>query len=851
LVLLLVWCPALWLLAGRQPSPWPDAAAPWFSEVQALEPLSRALDRLDAWLPLTPDLAAGSVLVLALLGATTLAATLALDVPPLIALAVAWSLLATRSAWSTVTPGHDAVPMLLVSVGVLAVTVPRVRRVALASVLVGLALAAPMAGWLVAPALAGVRGTWRRRSGAALLAFGIAATATVWLLRQAWLAVPCLNTSDWMTRLAEVVRPGVSADLSPLLALRQLMAVLAGDVHAFGLLIAVAGLVAATGPVRALRTAVLTAVGVALVTVSVGVLPPAHAAALLLPWWAPCVGLGLTAFVRAVRQTRQSAARAFAMSVVVAIPLLRHVVVLEQPWTTTMPAITEAVAPTWAGNLVVSADAALTRRLRRLGVATLPGDADVVHACLASGRRVHALGPGIQHLENLGFRLDDVALRVPMAAVLRDVQPGQLVALAFTPGALAWAGAQGLSALARVGVHAHAVPATYALAVVARADADDGRVQASRDGTDVTLAASSRVGRRPVLFPLTVHADRSEASVGTGLRRLATSAQAALVVLDRTEAAALRAGASASAGLPISLGTHAQWRHALVSGVPSCVEATRAWTVIEAPAEHISVPVQAASPSRPVVLYLATAERPQIDVSGLASQASGLEWVSEVFDRSSDGAARLRARIDDDGAEAEALGDSRFAVRVELRPRDTWRASRVVLSAGATPARWLVRLTTRGHMAESSRICRVSVRGRPILRGQSVVDDDSGHEVGLWARDGWHAAEEVQGVLHQWTSRASATARFDVDVPRGLVLALDVGSVDTPTGQQPVTVRVNGVIVHSTWRGAGRLDIPASLLHPGENELALEVARVVQPAHDTRHLGVLVRQVRLIAPPTP
>ncbi len=689
------------------------------------------------------------------------------------------------------------------------------------------------------------------RGGAVLLGFGIAATATVLLLRQTWLAVPCLNASDWMTRLAEVVRPGVSADVSPWLALRQLMAVLAGDVHAFGLLMAVAGLAAPAGPARVLRNAVLMAVGVALAAVAVGVLPPAHAAAMLLPWWAPCVALGLTAGVRAVPPARQSAALALTVSVVVAIPLLRHVAVLEPPWTTTMPGITRAVAPAWAGDLVVSADPGFTRRLRRLGVATLPADADAVRACIASGRRVHAVGPGIRRLEDLGFRIDDADLRVPMAAVLRDVRPGRLVALAFTPGALVWAGQQGLSALGRVGVHGEAVRATYALAVAARVDADGGRLQASRDGADVNLVAGSVVGRQPVLYPLAVHADAREASIDTGTRRLATSAHAALVVLDRTDAVAFRAVAGASAGLPVSLGTHPQWRHARVSGAPSCLTATRAWSVIPAPADLISVPTQAASSSRPVVVYVATSRRPQVDVSGLSGLAAGREWASDIFDRSSDDGSRLRGQVDDDGLQADALGDSRFVVRLELRPRDAWHASRVVISAGTTPARWLVRLPSLGRAAESSQICRLSVRGRPILRGQSVVDDDSVDEVRLWARDGWHPAEEVPGAVFQWTSRTSATASFDLDAPRALVLALDVGSVDTPTGQQAVTVRVNGVVVHSTWRGAGRLDIPAVLLRPGDNELALEVEHVVQPAHDTRHLGVLVRQVRLIAPPTP
>jgi hypothetical protein len=679
---------------------------------------------------------------------------------------------------------------------------------------------------------------------------GSAVAASVWRLRRAFVAVPCLDAAHWSSRIAEVLRPGVSADVSPWLALRQMTDVLAGDVHLFGIIIAAVGLAASTGRVRAFGNAALVAVGGALVVVGVGVLPPAHAAALLLPWWAPCVGMGLDACVRASSPSRRRTVLAFAVSTAILVPVLRHAVVVRQPWTASMPEMTRAVAASWAGTVVVSADAGLTRRLRRVDVVSLPPDAGVVQTCLAAGRRVYAVGPAIDRLEDFGFRVNETALRAPMAAVLHDLRPGYLVALAFTPGALSWAGSQGLSALARVGVHGDAVRATHAVAVVARADSDDGHVQTARDGTDVAIGASSVVGRQPMLFPLSVHADSREASITAGPRRLATSAHAALVVLDRTEAVALRSTAAASPGLPVSLGTHAQWRHALVSGAPQCLAATQGWTTIPEAAARVSVPVLAASRRRPVVVYGVTAERPPVEVADLPAWA-GSESAVTTFDRASDDNARLRAQADADGLDVGSLGEARFVVRLAFRSPDLWGASRVVVSVGPAPATWVIGLPAAGHTASSSWICRIPVRGRPILRGEPVVDDDLVHEIRLWARDGWHPAEAVHGEVFQWTSRTSATARFEVDEPRALVLALDVGSAVTATGEQPVTVRVNGVVVGAHWRGAGRVGVPATLLRRGDNSLSLDVERVVQVPPDTRDLGVLVRQVRLIAAPTP
>jgi hypothetical protein len=134
----------LWVLDTHQPDTWPDAAAPWFTQVRALAPATLALDRVTAYTGLTPDLPFGSLLVLFALTACTLATLLAIDVPAVLALSVTLGLATTRSLWSTVSPGHDALPVAVVASAVLAVVWPGGRRMA-ATVALGVLALSPAA----------------------------------------------------------------------------------------------------------------------------------------------------------------------------------------------------------------------------------------------------------------------------------------------------------------------------------------------------------------------------------------------------------------------------------------------------------------------------------------------------------------------------------------------------------------------------------------------------------------------------------------------------------------------------------------------------------------------------------
>ena len=139
--------------------------------------------------------------------------------------------------------------------------------------------------------------------------------------------------------------------------------------------------------------------------------------------------------------------------------------------------------------------------------------------------------------------------------------------------------------------------------------------------------------------------------------------------------------------------------------------------------------------------------------------------------------------------------------------------------------------------------------GERLFRGHHVTaDDDSPSEIAVWSVDGWHAAERLQGQVHQWTAQPRAVVGFRVARPHALVLAMDAMPAATAAGPQRLAVRVNGHVVVEDWQGARRVELAAHLLQAGENTLALEVPEAVRIPSDPRALGVLVRQLRIIDP---
>ena len=228
-------------------------------------------------------------------------------------------------------------------------------------------------------------------------------------------AIACADDGLWRHAVLHVALPGISAQASSWIALRQAVAVAVGDVHLFGVALAVFGGIVAEPAQRRLRQATLAWVGASVLAVAAGLLPPALAAAALLPWWAPWSAVGALALVARVPARQQRLAMAFMVIASAGLPLLRHATVVPGPWVAGQPALLRATAPSWRGMWLASEESTATRRLRAAGIDTVPADAFTLTSCLADGRRIAALGPVLRHVEEQGFLLQDAryALRLP------------------------------------------------------------------------------------------------------------------------------------------------------------------------------------------------------------------------------------------------------------------------------------------------------------------------------------------------------------------------------------------------------------------------------------------------------
>lgn len=829
----------------HQPAAWPDAATPWFGQVRALSPATWALDRLNAHASLAPDVPLGSALVLLATALCSLATLLAIDVPAALAIAVVLGLAATRSLWSTASPGHDALPVAVVAFAVAALARPMGLLTETLPALASIALSPP-AAWLALPASLASRSSALRRVALAIGVAIVAIGAQLHLLHGTWTQIWCLAPAMWGSAIGEVLRPGLSADASAWMAIRQSAAVFAGDVHLFGIAVAAFGLTYELPRTHGLRGPTVAACAVALIAVATGLLPPAFAAALLLPWWAPWFGLGLTGLVRLAGHREPRLAMALALALAAFLPPLRHATVVPGPWRSGMPATTRSVSETWHGRLVASDDAALTRRLRLVGGTTVPADARTLAACVASGRDVFAIGSMVDRVQQLGHRVIERPLRPSLAAVIQDLRANQLIALAIAPGAISWAGPAGLTALARLGV-GRGTPATTSIGVIARTG-HGGDVRTGRHGIDLTWQEGDVLAGRQLLAPLSVAAHDDDTSVDSTPTRLATGRQAAIAIFDRGQDVVLRGVGSATPGLPVALTNQADWRHALVRDQPRCVDASTTWTALPASMARLSVPVAGATLTNPAIVLLGSDARSQIAIDGRPIDPLWKPSPVTVFDRQSPAdAARLRdTQRQDEMSDGQPLR-GRWISRIEVRPRNAY-AVRASITPGVVPASWLVRLASSGSRPANTAVCDI-VAGERMLAGQSgVVDDDTVREIAVVVGHGWHLPERVSNSVFQWSASPTATATFVLERPTAVVLALDATSASTPAGPQAVSVRVNDHQVSADWPGADRATIPVEALRAGTNTITLSVPQTVQPGHDTRTLGVLVRQLRVITP---
>jgi len=848
---------ALWLLDTRQPSPWPESASAWWGQVEAASPGAFLVDWLNARMALTPDLPLGSVAVLIALAVAGTAAALASGAPATLACASGLGLVAMRSLASTSTTGRDAVAPLLVAFVVLATA--RVRQTAWPAAtvaLVGVAVE-PSIALAVVPAVMCASGRHAGRRGLALaLALVVALVAIVTqalTARAAWARAACLDAGSWWHVAQDVLVPGASADASMTLALRQTFSIVAGDVHLFGLVVASIGLVAVTSAAagrRRLRRATLVTATTIMVGVGTGLLPPAFAAMLLLPWWMPWSALGFARLVEGAGADtwRRGAALVSAAALAALLPIARHVVYVPGPLADGTPQAWAALSARLQGDAIVSDDPTLVRQLAARGVQTLPADASAMTACLASGRRVRAIGSAVQRAEMSGFAVVDRPLQVPLAAVLGDVRPGQLVALALAPAMLAWTAAADRTALQRIGLSRESLQARDAVAALAVTDGA-ARVRAGRSGATLSLRTGETIGRYQLRYPVTLGAEPDRSHVTEAPRELASGASGALVIYDRGQAPLLRAVVDAASGLPLPVLTLGAGRHADVLAPPTCAPMSATWGTLPFEASRVSVPLGNAG-RQPLLLYLATSMPPHPGLQGLTQHLTFPIWTIDVFDQSDPAQARALAQaFARDEVPVDRRPMTRWVTRVDVHPRDVLARGRITVSAGTRASSMLVRLAGRGRRAVTTAVCRMTTPGPPLLALSELrIDDETARAVPVAAAEGWHEQERVGGQPYRWSAEPSAVASFTLVSPRALFLAMDAIGAAADGVAQPLTVRVNDVVLSGQWPGTQRVAIPAAATRAGRNDLVLEVPRTVQPPGDARRLGVLVRQLRIIEP---
>lgn len=843
----------LWLLNIHAPGPWPESATPWWWHVRARAVPALAVDWLNvAWAPVgeTP---AGSALVLVALAVASAAAALTMGVPAHLACATGLGLVAMRSTASTAAPGRDAMPVLLVALVVMLVARARPGDWRLAALALVSVVVEPAIAFAVLPAVAVACTGGRGLRVALTLSLAIAAlVAHVLALRHAWSAIACVQGVPLWHIARDVLLPGTSADVSVTLPVRQWFAVVAGDVHLFGIGVAVVGLTGAHAAARGgVRRATLATVFSVAVAAAVGLLPPAFGASLLLPWWAPWSGAGFARLASGAGRRMRLPGMLLALALAALLPVARHATYVPGPLVTGTPHAWQAAADGLRSHLLVSDDPAQGRQLAARGVRLIAGDVPTLASCLAAGVRVHAVGSAVDRAELLGFLVRDAPLRVPLAALLRDVRPTRLVALALAPSMLAWSDAADRQAFDRLGVRRQEVRASDALALVA-VTGDERRGGGSRDRADVQARPGDMVGPYQLRWPISVAAGRLGSTVMEPPRELVVGRHGAFVLYDRAQDAVLRGVVDAAPGLPVPMLTLESWRHAEIAGPARCVPMTATWQSLPFEATSVSLPLGDASPRQPLVLYLAADAPPRPVVRGLAQPLSRPTWQIAVFDRREPTQeAVLAARLVEDHLPAAALRAARWVARVDVQPRDPLTRGRVTVSAGTRPRAMLVRPAGHGPpRARSGDVCAIVAPGGVLLPARELrVDDEAARALPVVVAEGWHEAERAAGHPYRWSADPTARAAFVLDAPRAVVVEMDVtGAAPAGGAPQPVAVHINDVLVRADWQGTGRVDVPASATREGRNDIVLQVPSMVHAPGDPRALGVLVRQLRVIVP---
>jgi hypothetical protein len=264
---------------------------------------------------------------------------------------------------------------------------------------------------------------------------------------------------------------------------------------------------------------------------------------------------------------------------------------------------------------------------------------------------------------------------------------------------------------------------------------------------------------------------------------------------------------------------------------------------------RLSIPLSAASETHPAIVLIGSEAPPWVTVDGLPIHPASQTFHSVVFDRQAPAdASRLQEVQRQDGVPPDQVLQGRWVARIALGPHGAWHTDRASITPGVAPTGWLVRLASSGSRPANIAVCEAVADDRLLAGRPAIVDDETAREIAVTVGHGWHAPERLRSDVFQWSAAATATATFVLERPMPVVFAMDATAASTPAGRQPLSVRINDVEVSADWPGAERVTIPVEALRAGANTITLSVPQVVQPGHDVRTLGVLVRQLRVIAP---
>lgn len=556
---------AHWALAPRRPAPAADPIAPAAVPVLSESAIGHLIDAAAQSWNVVQGLPAISVLILAVLAAVTTRWLMELGVGRLLAVSAGVGATFLATPWSSETPGADVLALVLALLLTRALASRRTGGISHARVLlVGVALVvlivhAPMYVWLTAPLLLlGPNLRLRHRTAWATVTLALAGATAFAYLRQTLSADACLADAGAAAWSPYLLHPGATPGSGPLTRVAAAGAAVTAELHAFGLAMAAWAIGMQGDDHPRLRRTTLAGLLVLTVALALGMVTTRTAVIVLVAWWLPWFGLASQALADHARGRWAVVAHGIVTLLVVALPIGRNASPSPDTVVAGTPRMRAAVVASAQGDLVTTDDSITARLARLAGRPIVPADAEWVRPCLAAGRRVTAVGGGVDVLYRQGVILAAAAHAVSAATVFEDVWPGSVVAFGATADGLRLARPSDAHLFTALGLPTDPLRRHRARALVVQVPstrpADTGTTMVTSD----RIERVSSVGSVSLWYPVSVNVEPDLVSIAAGPHggtALVRSRTAGVTVFDRTETPVVRGTARALPGLPMTLVT--------------------------------------------------------------------------------------------------------------------------------------------------------------------------------------------------------------------------------------------------------------------------------------------------------